>query len=59
MNVTSAGTLCNNIHEVNENHKNSFQIIDILSKKEFVIRKYHQKQGMEFSLDLNFGESGI
>lgn len=33
MNVTSAGTLCNNIHEVNENHKNSFQIIDILSKK--------------------------
>lgn len=38
MNVTSAGTLCNNIHEVNENHKNSFQIIDILSKKEFVIR---------------------
>ncbi len=59
MNVTSAGTLCNNIHKVDENYKNSFQIIDVISKNEFIIRKYHQKQGMEFSLDLNFGEQGI
>lgn len=59
MNVTSAGTLCNNIHKPDENYKNSFQVIDVISKEEFAIRKYHQKQGMEFSLDLNFGEHGI
>lgn len=28
-------------------------------KEEFYVRKYQQKQGMEFSLDLNFGEQGI
>lgn len=59
MNVTSAGVLCNNIHEVNENHKNSFQVIDVISNSEFRIRKYHQRQGLEFTLDKNFGTDGI
>lgn len=59
MNITAAGTLCDNIHKLDENYKNSFQVIDVISKDEFYIRKYQQKQGMEFSLDLNFGDQGI
>ena len=59
MNITAAGTLCDNIHKLDENYKNSFQVIDVISKDEFCIRKYQQKQGMEFSLDLNFGDQGI
>lgn len=59
MNVTSAGTLCNNNYAINDEYRNSFQIIDIISKEEFVIRKYHQKNGMDFILDLNFGSSGV
>ena len=59
MNITAAGTLCDNIHKVDGNYKNSFQVIDVISKDEFYIRKYQQKQGMEFSLDLNFGDQGI
>lgn len=59
MNITAAGTLCDNIHKLDENYKNSFQVIDVISKEEFYVRKYQQKQGMEFSLDLNFGEQGI
>ena len=58
MNITAAGTLCDNIHKLDENYKNSFQVIDVISKDEFYIRKY-QQQGMEFSLDLNFGDQGI
>jgi predicted MPP superfamily phosphohydrolase len=59
MNITSAGTLYNNIHKVNEEYKNSFQVIDLISNSEFYIRKYYQKQGMEFILDKNFGNDGI
>lgn len=59
MNITAAGTLCDNIHKLDDNYKNSFQVIDVISKDEFYIRKYQQKQGMEFSLDLNFGDQGI
>ena len=59
MNITSAGTLCDNIYKSDENYKNSFQVIDVISKEEFYIRKYQQKQGMEFSLDSNFGDQGI
>ena len=59
MNITAAGTLCDNIHKLDENYKNSFQVIDVISKDEFCIRKYQQKQGMEFSLDINFGDQGI
>lgn len=59
MNITAAGTLCDNIHKLDENYKNSFQVIDVISKDEFYIRKYQQKQGMEFSFDLNFGDQGI
>ena len=59
MNIIAAGTLCDNIHKLDENYKNSFQVIDVISKEEFYIRKYQQKQGMEFSLDLNFGDQGI
>lgn len=59
MNITSAGTLCDNIYKLDENYKNSFQVIDIISKEEFYIRKYQQKQGMEFSLGLTFGDQGI
>ena len=59
MNITAAGTLCDNIYKLDKNYKNSFQVIDVISKEEFYIRKYTQKQGMEFSLDLNFGNQGI
>lgn len=59
MNITAAGTLCDNIYKLDGNYKNSFQVIDVISKDEFYIRKYQQKQGMEFSLDLNFGDQGI
>ncbi|MFR0834912.1 MAG: metallophosphoesterase family protein [Barnesiella sp.] len=59
MNITSAGTLYNNIHKVDEEYKNSFQVIDLISNSEFYIRKYYQKQGMEFLLDKNFGNDGI
>ena len=59
MNITSAGTLCDNIYKLDKNYKNSFQVIDIISKEEFYIRKYQQKQGMEFSLGLTFGDQGI
>ena len=59
MNITAAGTLCDNIYKLDKNYKNSFQVIDVISKEEFYIRKYTQKQGMEFSLDLNFGDQGI
>ena len=59
MNITAAGTLCDNIHKLDENYKNSFQVIDVISKDEFYIRKYQQKRGLEFSLDLNFGDQGI
>lgn len=59
MNITAAGTLCDNIHKLDEKYKNSFQVIDVISKEEFYIRKYQQKQGMEFSLDLIFGDQGI
>ena len=59
MNITSAGTLYKNIHKVDEEYKNSFQVIDLISNSEFYIRKYYQKQGMEFILDKNFGNDGI
>lgn len=59
MNITSAGTLCDNILKRDENYKNSFQVIDVIAPQEFYVRKYQQKLGMEFSLDLNFGNQGI
>ena len=59
MNIVASGTLYPNAYTHNEEYKNSFQVIDVLSSTEFKIRKYIQKQGVDFSLDLNFGKNGV
>lgn len=59
MNITSAGTLCDNVYARDDRYKNSFQVIDILSTDEFIIRKYRQSNGMSFKLDTTFGKNGV
>lgn len=59
MNITSAGTLCDNVYAKDDRYKNSFQVIDMLSIDEFIIRKYRQINGMSFKLDTTFGDNGI
>lgn len=59
MNIVASGTLSANAYTADEEYKNSFQVIDILSSTEFKVRKYIQKQGVDFSLDLNFGKNGV
>lgn len=54
--ITSAGTLDDNVYEDREQYKNSFQVIDYCGPDDVTIRVYKQFAGNEFKQDMNFND---
>lgn len=56
LDITSAGTLDDNVYEDREEYKNSFQVIDYYGPDDVTIRVFKQFEGNEFKQDLNFND---
>lgn len=54
LDITSAGTLDDNVYEDREEYKNSFQVIDYCGQDNVSIRVFKQFEGNEFKQDMNF-----
>lgn len=54
LDITSAGTLDDNVYEDREEYKNSFQVIDYNGPDDVTIRVFKQFDGNEFKRDMNF-----
>lgn len=54
LDITSAGTLDDNVYEDRVEYKNSFQVIDYCGKDDVTIRVFKQFDGNEFKQDMNF-----
>ena len=53
LDITSAGTLDDNVYEDREEYKNSFQVIDYCGPDDVMIRVFKQFEGNEFNQDMN------
>ncbi len=56
LDITSAGTLDDNVYEDREEYKNSFQVIDYNGPDDVTIRVFKQFDGNEFKQDMNFND---
>ena len=54
LDITSAGTLDDNVYEDRTEYKNSFQVIDYYGPDDVAIRVFKQFEGNEFTQDMNF-----
>lgn len=54
LDITSAGTLDDNVYEDRVEYKNSFQVIDYCGQDDVAIRVFKQFDGNEFEQDMNF-----
>lgn len=54
LDITSAGTLDDNVYEDRAEYKNSFQVIDYCGQDDVAIRVFKQFDGNEFKQDMNF-----
>ena len=54
LDITSAGTLDDNVYEDRVEYKNSFQVIDYCGQDDVAIRVFKQFDGNEFKQDMNF-----
>lgn len=54
LDITSAGTLDDNVYEDRGEYKNSFQVIDYCGPDDVAIRVFKQFDGNEFKQDMNF-----
>lgn len=53
LDITSAGTLDDNVYEDRSEYKNSFQVIDYCGPDDVMIRVFKQFDGNEFNQDMN------
>ena len=56
LDITSAGTLDDNVYEDREEYKNSFKVIDYGGQDDVTIRVFKQFDGIEFKQDRNFND---
>lgn len=56
LDITSAGTLDDNVYEDREEYKNSFQVIDYCGPDDVMIRVFKQFDGNEFNQDMNLND---
>lgn len=56
LDITSAGTLDDNVYEDRAEYKNSFQVIDYDGPDDITIRVFKQFEGNEFEQDMNFNK---
>lgn len=56
LDITSAGTLDDNVYEDRAEYKNSFQVIDYYGPDDVTIRVFKQFEGNEFKQDMNFND---
>lgn len=56
LDITSAGTLDDNVYEDRAEYKNSFQVIDYSGPDDIEIRVFKQFEGNEFKQDMNFND---
>ena len=56
LDITSAGTLDDNVYENRVEYKNSFQVIDYCGPDDVTIRVFKQFEGNEFMQDMNFND---